>query len=67
MVRCAQLALDMPEIQEIEINPLIVRERGAGAVAVDARVRITPPEPLPGRSIETTGGDPLPLQMTGAR
>jgi acetyltransferase len=67
MVRCAQLALDVPEILEIEINPLIVRERGAGAVAVDARVRITPPEPLPGRSIETTGGDPLPLQMTGAR
>jgi acetate---CoA ligase (ADP-forming) len=67
MVRCAQLALDMPEIQEIEINPLIVRERGAGAVAVDARVRITPPKPLPGRSMETTNGDALSQQMAGAR
>lgn len=67
MVRCAQLVLDMPEIQEIEINPLIVRERGAGAVAVDARVRITPPEPRPGPPFETAGGDPLPRQMVGAR
>ena len=36
--RLAQLALDWPQIQEIEINPLIVQ--GAGAVAVDARVRL---------------------------
>jgi acetyltransferase len=67
IVRCAQLALDVPEIQEIEINPLIVRERGAGAVAVDARVRIAPPKPRPGGSIETTSDDALSQQMAGAR
>ncbi|MCB9455252.1 MAG: acetate--CoA ligase family protein [Anaerolineaceae bacterium] len=33
----AQIALDWPQIAEIEINPLIVRQQGA--VAVDARVR----------------------------
>jgi acetyltransferase len=35
----AQIALDWPQVAEIEINPLIVRQRGA--VAVDARVRLS--------------------------
>ncbi len=40
IVRLAQIALDWPGIQEIEINPLIVMTQGEGAIAVDARVRI---------------------------
>ena len=32
-----QLAIDFPEIQEIEINPLLVRKRGEGVVALDGR------------------------------
>jgi acetate---CoA ligase (ADP-forming) len=40
IMRLAQVALDLPQIQEIEINPLIVMEDGAGVTAVDARVRV---------------------------
>ncbi|GAB4456138.1 MAG: hypothetical protein Kow00120_25520 [Anaerolineae bacterium] len=38
IVRLAQLALDQPCIAEIEINPLIAHQAGAGASAVDVRV-----------------------------
>jgi len=37
--RLAQLAFDLPEISEIEINPLRVLAPGQGALAVDVRVR----------------------------
>ncbi len=40
IVRLAQLVHDHPPIAEIEINPLMVMERGSGAWAVDARARI---------------------------
>ncbi len=40
ILRLAQLALDWPEVAEIEINPLIVMPEGEGAWAVDARVRL---------------------------
>ena len=36
----AQLAADFPQIAEIEINPLIVLQRGQGAYAIDARARL---------------------------
>jgi acetyltransferase len=38
ILRLSQIALDDPDVSEIEINPLIVMEEGA--VAVDARVRL---------------------------
>ena len=34
------LAVDLPEILELYINPLIVKERGQGAVAADIRIGI---------------------------
>lgn len=37
MVKLAQLSLDFPEIDEIEVNPLSVYEDGQGVVALDAR------------------------------
>jgi hypothetical protein len=40
---------DIPEIAELDLNPLMVRREGDGAVLVDARVRIaesTPELPL---------------------
>lgn len=38
IVRLARLAADLPAISEIEINPIIVRAAGQGAVAVDVRI-----------------------------
>ncbi|MCI4369278.1 MAG: acetate--CoA ligase family protein, partial [Thermoplasmata archaeon] len=40
--RVSQLAVEVPELQELDINPLIVRAQGHGAVAVDARVVLAP-------------------------
>lgn len=40
LIRLARLALDFPQISEIEINPLRVLAPGSGAVAVDVRVRM---------------------------
>ena len=41
IMRLSRLALDFPEIQEAEINPLLVfPERGQGALALDGRVII---------------------------
>jgi len=37
LMKVSQLCRDFPEIEEIDINPLIVLEKGKGAVAVDAR------------------------------
>jgi acetate---CoA ligase (ADP-forming) len=36
--RLSQLACDHPEIQEIDMNPLIVHSQGEGASVVDARI-----------------------------
>jgi acetyltransferase len=38
--RLAQMIADLPQIAEIEINPLIVLNQGAGCLPVDIRVRI---------------------------
>lgn len=40
--RVSQLAVDRPEVLELDINPLLVRPAGEGAVAVDARVVLAP-------------------------
>jgi acetate---CoA ligase (ADP-forming) len=40
--RVSQLAIDLPEVLELDINPLIVRPAGEGVVAVDARVVLAP-------------------------
>ena len=42
ILRLARLVCDCPEIQEVEINPLVVMPAGQGAVAVDVRVRVAP-------------------------
>lgn len=38
LVKLAQLAVDMPEIREVDVNPLVATPRGA--VAFDARIRV---------------------------
>jgi acetyltransferase len=40
--RLAQLALDHPQIQEIDINPLMAYPDGQGALAVDVRMVVGP-------------------------
>lgn len=37
LLRISQLCMDFQEIEEMDINPLIVFEKGAGVIAVDAR------------------------------
>ncbi len=36
--RVSQLIVEVPEVSELDLNPLIVRAAGQGVVAVDARV-----------------------------
>jgi acetyltransferase len=43
ILRVGQLAVDCPEIVEMDINPLIVLPAGQGALAVDARIILTRP------------------------
>ncbi|NLD74284.1 MAG: CoA-binding protein [Chloroflexi bacterium] len=38
ILRVSQLVTDFPEIAELDINPLLVRDEGEGAVAVDMRL-----------------------------
>jgi acetyltransferase len=38
--RLSQLVMDFPEIDEIDINPLVVFDQGKGACALDARILI---------------------------
>lgn len=48
--RVSQMAVEVPEVAELDINPLIVRSAGHGVVAVDARVVLGPSsrsEPTP--------------------
>ena len=40
LVRVAALASDFPEIVELDINPLVVAQRGCGAIAADIRIGI---------------------------
>ncbi len=43
LLRLSQMALDLPQVAELEINPLRVMPAGEGAVAVDARGILAPP------------------------
>jgi acetyl coenzyme A synthetase (ADP forming)-like protein len=45
LLRVSQLACDFPEIEELDLNPLLVSE--AGAVAVDARIVLSSPSSPP--------------------
>ena len=45
LLRVAALAEDVPQIAELQLNPVVVSPDGA--VVCDARIRIAPPEPQP--------------------
>jgi acetyl coenzyme A synthetase (ADP forming)-like protein len=40
LLRVSQLAQDVPEVLELDLNPVIVQPRGAGCAIVDARVKV---------------------------
>jgi len=40
LLTLSQMAIDFPEIIEADINPLLVRARGEGVTAIDARFTI---------------------------
>ncbi|HEX9093374.1 MAG TPA: acetate--CoA ligase family protein, partial [Coriobacteriia bacterium] len=40
LVRVSALVTDFPDIVEMDINPLIVMDRGRGALAADVRIGI---------------------------
>jgi len=40
LLKVSQLVTDFPEIMEMDINPLFVREQGKGSIAGDVRIRI---------------------------
>jgi len=40
LLRVSRLVEDVPEIDEIAINPIMVRDEGQGAEAIDARIRL---------------------------
>ncbi|CAN5456000.1 bifunctional acetate--CoA ligase family protein/GNAT family N-acetyltransferase [soil metagenome] len=46
LIRISQLVTDMPEIVELDINPLLADDRGV--IALDARVRVVPADPSAG-------------------
>ncbi|HSR49718.1 MAG TPA: acetate--CoA ligase family protein [Acidobacteriota bacterium] len=45
ILRLSQIALDCPQIEELEINPLAVLPQGQGCVALDVRGRISSQSP----------------------
>lgn len=47
VLRLAQIAADLPDIPELDINPLLVDEHGV--LALDARARLRRPEEAPAR------------------
>jgi acyl-CoA synthetase (NDP forming) len=40
LMRLSQLVSDFPEIEELDINPLLVYQEGMGARVIDARILI---------------------------
>lgn len=41
LMRLSQLAIDFPQIEEMDINPLIVLNEGMGCLVADARIKLT--------------------------
>ncbi len=44
LLRMSQMVTDFPEIVEVDINPLLVYEKGKGSLAPDVKITISPKE-----------------------
>ncbi len=68
LVKLAQMSADLPEIRELDINPLLAD--GEGVIAMDARVRVAPVEGRRGPVNPRFAVAPYPKQwerwLTGA-
>lgn len=60
LVKLAQLAADLPEIREVDINPLLAGE--TGVIAVDARVAVAPATTVRGQGNPRFAIRPYPAQ-----
>ncbi len=65
LVRLGLLARDVPEISELDLNPVIASP--GGIVAVDARVRIAPPPPNARSSSPAQEASPHPAPSSASR
>jgi acetate---CoA ligase (ADP-forming) len=69
--RVAQLAIDQPRVQELDLNPVIVLAEGDGAFAVDARLVLGPSGPIsrsgPLASTPRSGNGPPGTPSPGGR
>ncbi len=69
--RVVQLALEVPRVQELDLNPVIVLPEAGGAFAVDARLVLGPSDPSsrsePLASVPRSGNAPPRTPSTGAR
>jgi acyl-CoA synthetase (NDP forming) len=43
LLRISRLAVDVPEVAELDLNPVIALAPGQGCRVVDARIRVQPP------------------------
>ncbi len=62
LVKLAQLAADVPEVRELDLNPLLADERGV--MVVDARIRVEPdPKQRPGQPNRRFAVAPYPKDL----
>lgn len=60
LARVSKLADDLPEIAELDLNPVLVLEEGRGCQLVDARVRVRDPQRRAPSRRPTTQAEPAP-------
>jgi acetyl coenzyme A synthetase (ADP forming)-like protein len=54
LLRLSAMVEDLPQIVELDLNPVLVSEAGRGCMVLDARVRVATPQPARPRGARTT-------------